>query len=517
MFKVTNYKNFNFKIYETNTYTYIPNVYIINILTNFKRNCLQIMAVSTRRTLKNRSQSPENKCSVCLGDYKDKSYVPGCYHAFCFTCIKEWASRNNVCPLCKGSFDRIIHKVKSETNYKEYVINVTKRSDTQDDYPFIFSEHSFPPHGTFLSRLFRNNMHFHIVPPPTISTSTLFEQTRVLRSNTARSIVLSPISFSISRNSRSRRPSNTVTIISDDENDTETNEVSEVEVINMEDFSIVTSTPTPSTSGMHQSPPTSLQPITIDDSDDDEDASNATDSVIFVQESRSKKGKVSSKLKKKSSIDVAVQVGSTQQERSEETQRGDEYEADIEEDSQKIKDGKSNYIKTKPLPPQRKIKPESSSVSTDDDDLEVIQILSRKLKIKKPAGSAHTSTAKFNICGSVSSDSNGGDNDCIFLMSKNNNVARNNNVVDNNINSVAITDIHMDLNIGSNEIVENTNNIDTTIADIRENENNNIGENDKNEITNENSNIEKKGKHPLKRKNENKEVNTKTSKILKEE
>ena len=70
------------------------------------------------------SNSPisEDSCPICLGTITDKCTAESCFHSFCFVCLKEWAKQKAVCPLCKQPFSKILYAIKSESDYKEFII-----------------------------------------------------------------------------------------------------------------------------------------------------------------------------------------------------------------------------------------------------------------------------------------------------------------------------------------------------------------------------------------------------------
>lgn len=43
-------------------------------------------------------------CAICYNDVKDPFRPSCCQHFFCRRCLIYWASKNNVCPLCKIKF-----------------------------------------------------------------------------------------------------------------------------------------------------------------------------------------------------------------------------------------------------------------------------------------------------------------------------------------------------------------------------------------------------------------------------
>lgn len=48
--------------------------------------------------------------------------MPSCLHCFCFSCIQKWATRTALCPLCRQPFDRVLHTVRADDDYQEYVV-----------------------------------------------------------------------------------------------------------------------------------------------------------------------------------------------------------------------------------------------------------------------------------------------------------------------------------------------------------------------------------------------------------
>ena len=69
----------------------------------------------------------DNPCSICLGQMDDAAYVDGCFHAFCFGCIRRWAATRAACPLCRQPFDRVLHTVRADDDYQEYVVGSSAR------------------------------------------------------------------------------------------------------------------------------------------------------------------------------------------------------------------------------------------------------------------------------------------------------------------------------------------------------------------------------------------------------
>ncbi|KAJ0182347.1 hypothetical protein K1T71_001716 [Dendrolimus kikuchii] len=66
--------------------------------------------------------SPPPNCAICLGTCKNKSFTDSCLHQFCFKCLLTWSKVKAVCPLCKQNFRSIIHNVRSNDQYEEYMV-----------------------------------------------------------------------------------------------------------------------------------------------------------------------------------------------------------------------------------------------------------------------------------------------------------------------------------------------------------------------------------------------------------
>ncbi|XP_070564167.1 E3 ubiquitin-protein ligase Topors-like [Ptychodera flava] len=77
------------------------------------------------------AKSPDNNCSICLGKFDNKSFTDACFHTFCFVCILEWSKVKATCPLCKTSFNSIIHNIKSNELYDQYYLPVTENGSVR--------------------------------------------------------------------------------------------------------------------------------------------------------------------------------------------------------------------------------------------------------------------------------------------------------------------------------------------------------------------------------------------------
>ncbi|XP_006025031.1 E3 ubiquitin-protein ligase Topors isoform X2 [Alligator sinensis] len=66
--------------------------------------------------------SPDSKCPICLDRFDNVAYLDRCLHRFCFRCVQEWSKNKAECPLCKQPFHSIIHTVRAEDDFKEYIL-----------------------------------------------------------------------------------------------------------------------------------------------------------------------------------------------------------------------------------------------------------------------------------------------------------------------------------------------------------------------------------------------------------
>ncbi|CAH0592680.1 unnamed protein product [Chrysodeixis includens] len=74
--------------------------------------------------------SPPPNCAICLGTCKNKSFTDSCLHQFCFTCLLTWSKVKAECPLCKQAFRSIIHNVRSNHQYEEYLVVQRQAEET---------------------------------------------------------------------------------------------------------------------------------------------------------------------------------------------------------------------------------------------------------------------------------------------------------------------------------------------------------------------------------------------------
>jgi len=48
----------------------------------------------------------ENECGICM-ESNTKIALPDCSHAMCLKCYREWRTRSQSCPFCRGSLKRV--------------------------------------------------------------------------------------------------------------------------------------------------------------------------------------------------------------------------------------------------------------------------------------------------------------------------------------------------------------------------------------------------------------------------
>ena len=100
--------------------------------------------------------TPDARCSVCLGEIKDRSFPKRCSHAFCFACLVEWSKVQAVCPLCKRPFTHIIHNIRSNDDYDQLQV-VEQNTEGAPDLAGILDSVS----RKYANKIFRFHF-FHI-------------------------------------------------------------------------------------------------------------------------------------------------------------------------------------------------------------------------------------------------------------------------------------------------------------------------------------------------------------------
>uniref|UniRef100_A0A915KGV6 E3 ubiquitin-protein ligase Topors n=1 Tax=Romanomermis culicivorax TaxID=13658 RepID=A0A915KGV6_ROMCU len=77
-----------------------------------------------------KSESPSEKCAICLCSPENRSYTDSCFHEFCFVCLLEWSKVKTECPLCKLKFKNIIHNIRSMSDFDEFEVKEPQRQTT---------------------------------------------------------------------------------------------------------------------------------------------------------------------------------------------------------------------------------------------------------------------------------------------------------------------------------------------------------------------------------------------------
>ncbi|XP_051122625.1 E3 ubiquitin-protein ligase AIRP2 isoform X2 [Andrographis paniculata] len=54
----------------------------------------------------NSDSERDDECGICL-EPCTKMVVPGCCHAMCINCYRDWSTRSESCPFCRGSLKRV--------------------------------------------------------------------------------------------------------------------------------------------------------------------------------------------------------------------------------------------------------------------------------------------------------------------------------------------------------------------------------------------------------------------------
>ncbi|VEN46312.1 unnamed protein product [Callosobruchus maculatus] len=128
---------------------------------------MQSLFVINSKMMATRStpSSPPPNCAICLGSFSNKCFSDSCMHQFCFKCLLEWSKIKAECPLCKQPFKRIIHNVKSNEEYDEHVVEITRPDLGPDEIHIIDTEELLylPPQPT-------TRHHFHFRTTFTVDT-----------------------------------------------------------------------------------------------------------------------------------------------------------------------------------------------------------------------------------------------------------------------------------------------------------------------------------------------------------
>ncbi|XP_008797254.1 E3 ubiquitin-protein ligase AIRP2-like isoform X2 [Phoenix dactylifera] len=71
--------------------------------------CKEIMGrkrMEEWRKLSDRDMEREDECGICL-EICTKMVLPNCNHAMCINCYRDWHTRSQSCPFCRGSLKRV--------------------------------------------------------------------------------------------------------------------------------------------------------------------------------------------------------------------------------------------------------------------------------------------------------------------------------------------------------------------------------------------------------------------------
>ncbi|KAG6747148.1 hypothetical protein POTOM_049529 [Populus tomentosa] len=78
-------------------------------MTREEGRCLEMIVknrLEDRRKLSDVELLREDECGICL-EPCTKIVVPGCCHAMCINCYRDWNTRSASCPFCRGSLKRV--------------------------------------------------------------------------------------------------------------------------------------------------------------------------------------------------------------------------------------------------------------------------------------------------------------------------------------------------------------------------------------------------------------------------
>jgi hypothetical protein len=82
-----------------------------------------------------------SNCSICLGNTTEP-FTSKCQHTFCNSCILEWITQNDECPLCRNPISETPTRINSdedEENDNEpiYIIYINDKTIFEDEYDEI--------------------------------------------------------------------------------------------------------------------------------------------------------------------------------------------------------------------------------------------------------------------------------------------------------------------------------------------------------------------------------------------
>ena len=84
---------------------------------------------------------PVNPCPICLEEMTvaapETARLDGCLHAFHFLCVLQWSEYKRDCPLCKRTFDAILHNIRDGgTLFDRFVLDPPLLRSPTRDRPF---------------------------------------------------------------------------------------------------------------------------------------------------------------------------------------------------------------------------------------------------------------------------------------------------------------------------------------------------------------------------------------------
>ncbi|XP_038987364.1 E3 ubiquitin-protein ligase AIRP2-like [Phoenix dactylifera] len=71
--------------------------------------CKELMSrkrMEVWRKLSDKDMERENECGICM-EICTKMVLPNCNHAMCINCYRDWNTRSQSCPFCRGSLKRV--------------------------------------------------------------------------------------------------------------------------------------------------------------------------------------------------------------------------------------------------------------------------------------------------------------------------------------------------------------------------------------------------------------------------
>eukprot|EP00754_Rhynchopus_humris_P041222 Rhum_TRINITY_DN24821_c0_g1::Rhum_TRINITY_DN24821_c0_g1_i1::g.180188::m.180188 len=87
-------------------------------------------ASGVKRKCDDDNKSDEEVCAICQDEPERPLGQLNCSHAFCYTCISQWAKRSNVCPMCKKRF--LVIKQVDRCGGKVIASKRVKKKDFED-------------------------------------------------------------------------------------------------------------------------------------------------------------------------------------------------------------------------------------------------------------------------------------------------------------------------------------------------------------------------------------------------